>query len=97
MREIDSASLKITVQGDRYPENLEKMTGPEQHARNEGRSNPVSELGGPALSAWQNFYVIVGSSSAALIGIQFVVIALIANMRQSPTAESISAFGTPTW
>ena len=29
----------------------------------------MSELAGPALSAWQNFYVIVGSSSAALIGI----------------------------
>jgi aryl-alcohol dehydrogenase-like predicted oxidoreductase len=27
LREIDSASSKITVQGDRYPENLEKMTG----------------------------------------------------------------------
>jgi aryl-alcohol dehydrogenase-like predicted oxidoreductase len=27
LREIDSASAKITVQGDRYPENLEKMTG----------------------------------------------------------------------
>jgi hypothetical protein len=38
----------------------------------------------------------VGSSGAALIGIQFVVIALIANMRQRPTAESLSAFATPT-
>ncbi len=27
LREIDSASSKITVQGARYPENLEKMTG----------------------------------------------------------------------
>jgi aryl-alcohol dehydrogenase-like predicted oxidoreductase len=27
LREIDSASSKITVQGDRYPENLEQMTG----------------------------------------------------------------------
>jgi aryl-alcohol dehydrogenase-like predicted oxidoreductase len=27
LREIDSAASKITVQGDRYPENLEKMTG----------------------------------------------------------------------
>lgn len=27
LREIDSASSKITVQGDRYPENLEHMTG----------------------------------------------------------------------
>jgi aryl-alcohol dehydrogenase-like predicted oxidoreductase len=27
LREIDGASSKITVQGDRYPENLEQMTG----------------------------------------------------------------------
>jgi aryl-alcohol dehydrogenase-like predicted oxidoreductase len=27
LREIDRASSKITVQGDRYPENLEQMTG----------------------------------------------------------------------
>jgi aryl-alcohol dehydrogenase-like predicted oxidoreductase len=27
LREIDSASSKITLQGDRYPENLEQMTG----------------------------------------------------------------------
>jgi hypothetical protein len=38
----------------------------------------------------------VGSSGAALIGIQFVVIALIANMRRRPSMDSISAFGTPT-
>jgi len=48
------------------------------------------------LSAWENFYVIVGSSGAALIGIQFVVIALIADMRQRPTADTIGDFGTPT-
>ena len=56
----------------------------------------MSELTSPALSAWQNFYVIVGSSSAALIGVQFIVITLIAGMSIRPTADSISAFGTPT-
>jgi hypothetical protein len=45
---------------------------------------------------WENFYVIVGSSGAALIGVQFVVVTLIANMRMRTTAGSISAFGTPT-
>ena len=48
------------------------------------------------LSAWQNFYVIVGSAGAALIGIQFVVIAFVSNLNKNPTAESISAFATPT-
>ena len=56
----------------------------------------MSEFASPALSAWQSFYVMVGSSGAALIGIQFVVIVLIANLRQRPTAESVNAFGTPT-
>jgi hypothetical protein len=48
------------------------------------------------LSAWESFYVIVGSSAAALTGLQFVVIALIAesSMRSSTTRE-IDAFGTP--
>ncbi|MCG6537159.1 MAG: aldo/keto reductase, partial [Syntrophales bacterium LBB04] len=27
LREIDSAASEITVQGNRYPENLEQMTG----------------------------------------------------------------------
>jgi hypothetical protein len=27
LREIDSVSSKITIQGDRYPEKLEKLTG----------------------------------------------------------------------
>jgi hypothetical protein len=34
-----------------------------------------------ALGGWGNFYVIVGSSAGALIGLQFVVMTLIANMR----------------
>jgi hypothetical protein len=33
-----------------------------------------------ALSGWENFYVIVGSSAGALIGLQFVVMTLIAGM-----------------
>jgi hypothetical protein len=56
----------------------------------------VTEFASPPLSTWGNFYVIVGSSGAALIAVQFVVITLIATMRSRPTPESISAFGTPT-
>jgi hypothetical protein len=48
------------------------------------------------LSGWENFYVIVGSSAAALIGLQFVVIALVKDMRTRTSAGTISAFGTPT-
>ncbi len=47
-----------------------------------------------ALAGWENFYVIVGSSAGALIGLQFVVITLIADM---PVArEAGDAFATPT-
>ncbi len=48
------------------------------------------------LAKWESFCVIVGSSGAALISVQFVVVALIANLRMRSTAESISAFGRPT-
>jgi hypothetical protein len=49
-----------------------------------------------SLSAWENFYVIVGSSAGALIGLQFVVITLIAAMpRRAGTAQAGAAFSTP--
>ncbi|MFN2547533.1 MAG: hypothetical protein ABR567_08890 [Myxococcales bacterium] len=49
------------------------------------------------LAGWENFYVIVGSSAAALTGLQFVVITLIGTEQalKSSGAE-IGAFGTPT-
>jgi hypothetical protein len=50
-----------------------------------------------ALAAWQNFYVIAGFSAGALIGLQFVMLSLIAN---KPTArvdpQAGGAFSTPT-
>jgi hypothetical protein len=41
-----------------------------------------------ALSAWESFYVIVGSSGGALIGLQFVVITLIADRRSLADATA---------
>ena len=50
-----------------------------------------------ALSGWENFYVIVGSSAGALIGLQFVVITLIAEIPVVRDVErASSAFATPT-
>ncbi|MGB8262161.1 MAG: hypothetical protein WCE75_17520 [Terracidiphilus sp.] len=50
-----------------------------------------------ALSEWQNFYVIAGSSAGALIGLQFVVMALVAGMPRRPDlAQAASVFTTPT-
>src|SRR6266478_2786568 len=48
------------------------------------------------LPAWQNFYVIIGSAAAALTGLMFVVIALIAGTGQRRSSASVGAFGTPT-
>jgi hypothetical protein len=47
------------------------------------------------LTVWENFYVIVGSSAAALTGLQFVVMALIADSRARATSGEIAAFGSP--
>jgi hypothetical protein len=48
------------------------------------------------LTAWESFYVIVGSSAAALTGLQFVVMTLIAGSQMRPTSREIAAFGSPT-
>jgi hypothetical protein len=49
------------------------------------------------LSGWENFYTIVGSSAGALIGLQFVVLTLIAGMPISrKDTQAGDAFSTPT-
>ena len=50
----------------------------------------------PQLARWANFYVIVGSSAGALTGLQFVVVALVAQMRATGSMREIRAFATPT-
>jgi len=48
------------------------------------------------LSAWESFYVIVGSSAGALIGLQFVVISLLRRPEAQPSrGEATAAFGSP--
>jgi hypothetical protein len=49
----------------------------------------------PAVDGWENFYVIVGSSAAALTGLMFVVITLSAETR-SRYPKALSAFSSPT-
>jgi hypothetical protein len=59
----------------------------------------VDEAARSPFAAWDTFYVIVGSSSAALTGLQFVVMTLIGEMRPSSTAgleDAVGAFSTPT-
>ena len=58
----------------------------------------IQETAHASLGAWESFYVIVGSSAAALTGLQFVVITLVAEARRTMRASGgeIDAFATPT-
>src|SRR5712691_6060858 len=48
------------------------------------------------LTTWGNFYVIIGSAAAALTGLMFVVVTLIAGTRVQRSYETVGTFGTPT-
>lgn len=51
------------------------------------------------LAEWDSFYLIVGGASGALIGLQFVVMTLIASRprtRNQAGVDASAAFGTPT-
>ncbi len=47
------------------------------------------------LTPWSNFYVMTGSSAAALTGLMFVVISLSTGSRRT-THDGVSTFNTPT-
>ncbi len=48
------------------------------------------------LAGWEDFFVIVGSSAGALIGLQFVVMALISDLAARPgSGQATAAFATP--
>lgn len=48
------------------------------------------------LEGWESFYVIVGGAAGALIGLQFVVMTLIAERPTPAMVEIAPAFATPT-
>ncbi len=50
----------------------------------------------PELAEWDTFYVILGGAAGALIGLQFVVVTLIANRPTRGAAEAGGAFSSPT-
>jgi hypothetical protein len=51
----------------------------------------------PELAGWDSFYVIIGSSAAALTGLMFVVIAVSGEVAPAQdTVAGIRAFSTPT-
>src|SRR5690348_4464291 len=45
---------------------------------------------------WESFYVIIGGGAAALIGLQFVVLTLLAEKPQLAAPDAAAAFATPT-
>ena len=50
----------------------------------------------PELTEWDSFYLIVGGAAGALIGLQFVVMTLLADRPQQSKADAGHAFATPT-
>ncbi|HEV7960019.1 MAG TPA: hypothetical protein VGP01_03240 [Rhizomicrobium sp.] len=48
------------------------------------------------LAQWDSFYVIMGSAAGALIGLQFVVMTLVAGNSTTPTPQAGAAFAAPT-
>ena len=48
------------------------------------------------LSEWNSFYVMMGSSAAALTGLVFIVITLISDVRRRGSETGMSTFTTPT-
>jgi len=48
------------------------------------------------LNKWDSFYVIVASAAGALIGLQFVVMTLIAEKPPKDAERASAAFATPT-
>jgi hypothetical protein len=49
----------------------------------------------PGFEEWESFYVIVGAAAGALIGLQFVVMTLLADKPRLASPEAGAAFATP--
>jgi len=56
----------------------------------------VQETATSFLSGWTNFYVIIGSAAAALTGLTFIVITLVAGARALGGSDTVAAFSSPT-
>jgi hypothetical protein len=56
----------------------------------------MSEHAAPFLGTWSSFYVMAGSSAAALTGLMFVVITLVTGSEAARRRDGVSMFSTPT-
>ncbi|MEA3189874.1 MAG: hypothetical protein QOD77_456 [Thermoplasmata archaeon] len=48
------------------------------------------------LTGWETYYVIVGAAAGALVGLQFIVLTLIADRPRLLAGDATAAFATPT-
>src|SRR5215475_2059583 len=76
------------TQSGHWPRAIELLSG-ENSLR--ARRKQMSEL-----DAWDSFYVIIGSAAGVLIGLQFVVVTLVAERPSLRATEAGAAFATPT-
>jgi hypothetical protein len=53
-------------------------------------------MAGAMLGPWSSFYVMIGSSAAALTGLMFVVITLVNSEQRKRNPDGIATFSTPT-
>ena len=56
----------------------------------------MQEMTAPVLTAWESYYVIVGSSGAALTGLMFVVITLVNDSQRRRSERAVATYTTPT-
>ena len=86
----DIARLRQEIASGRDPRRAITVSLRAKHSRIRAVMNMTPFTG------WENFYVIVGSSAGALIGLQFVVMALVADLpRTQKQAQAGQAFATP--
>ncbi len=50
----------------------------------------------PALAAWSNFFVIIGTAAATLTGLMFIVVTLLPNIGPRINSEGVATFSTPS-
>ena len=86
---------QLAYEGEEGPELPTISSGLEVDLSNKA-TNCRNVNGMSDLAAWNSFFIIVGSSAGALIGLQFVVMTLIADRSPPRAAEAGPAFATPT-
>src|SRR5437660_10378321 len=86
--------LRVCTETPRRSAARHRFAGGAPEGSTEQRRSIVEPTAVSPFAAWESFYVIIGSSGAALTGLQFVVVVLGAEARS--IGPEVGAFGTPT-